>query len=177
MRDSLLVVSYPTISDDNFSWIQDIRRQHDELNFRAIAPHFTFVFPIIDIDLEKLISHVKQFTQNTQPFEFVIRCAVLCNDTFSRYTHVFLVPDEGYSNIVKLHDLLYTGVIANELRLDIPFIPHIGIANSLDVYGCKHLVDRINGRQFEIRGKVDRLDVILSQGERTETIESVKLGT
>jgi hypothetical protein len=103
MRNSLLVVNYPTISDDDFSWIQDIRRQYDELNFRDINPHFTLVFPIIDIDRETLVSHVKQSTQCTQPFEFVIRCAVLCNDAFSRYTHVFLVPDEGYSNSETIH--------------------------------------------------------------------------
>jgi hypothetical protein len=42
-----LVVNYPTISADDFAWIQDIRRQYDELNFRAIDPHFTLVFPII----------------------------------------------------------------------------------------------------------------------------------
>jgi hypothetical protein len=114
-------------------------------------------------------------TRCIQPFEFAIRCAVLGNDAFSEYTHVFLVPDEGYSNIVKLHDRLYAGVIASELRLDIPFIPHIGIANSLDARRCKQLVDRLNSQQFEIRGRFDGLDVIWSEGNRVGTIESVNL--
>jgi 2'-5' RNA ligase len=172
---NLLVVSYPIISANDFAWIQDIRQKQDKLNFSAIDPHFTLVFPIVEIDRATLVSHVKQSIQDIQPFEFTIRCAVLCNDAFSKYAHVFLVPDEGYSNIVKLHDSLYTGVIADELRLDIPFIPHIGIANALDPRHCKQLVDRLNSQMFEIRGRIDRLDVISSQGDLVETIESIEL--
>jgi hypothetical protein len=47
-----LVVSYPTIYNDSLIWIQDVRRKYDELNFMAIEPHFTLVFPIVDIDRE-----------------------------------------------------------------------------------------------------------------------------
>ncbi len=167
--------NYLTISADDFAWIQEIRQQEDELNFSAIDPHFTLVFPIVEIDRTNLVSHVKQSIQGIQPFEFTLRCAVLCNDAFSKYTHVFLVPDEGYSNIVKLHDRLYTGIIARELRLDIPFIPHIGIANSLDPRHCKQLVDRLNSKKFEISSRIDRLDIISSQGDLVETIESINL--
>jgi 2'-5' RNA ligase len=170
-----LVVSYPTISNDGLIWIQDVRREYDELNFSAIDPHFTLVFPIADIDRKQLVSHVQQSISGVSAFEFVIRCAVVGNDAFSKYTHVFLVPDEGYSNIIKLHDRLYTGVIANELRLDLPFIPHIGIANSLDARSCKELVGRLNNRSFEICGRVDCLDILWSQADRVGTIASVNL--
>jgi hypothetical protein len=97
---SLLVVNYPNISADNFAWIQKIRQQEDELNFSMI-------------DRATLVNHVKQSIKDIKPFEFTLRCGVLCNDAFSKYTHVFLVPDEEYSNIVKLHDRLYKGIIAD----------------------------------------------------------------
>jgi 2'-5' RNA ligase superfamily len=172
---SLLVVNYPTISTDDFTWVQNIRKEYDELNFIAIDPHFTLVFPLIDIDRATLISHVKQSIQSIQAFDFTLRCAVLSNDAFIDYIHVFLVPDEGYSNIVKLHDRLYTAVLCDRLRLDIPFIPHIGIANSLNAQSCKELVDRLNSQQFEISGRIDRLDIIWSEGDLVETIASVNL--
>jgi hypothetical protein len=57
---SLLVVNYPTISKQDFEWIQNIRREHDRLNFNAIDPHFTLVFPISGIDLEQLVSHISK---------------------------------------------------------------------------------------------------------------------
>ncbi len=172
---SLLVVSYPTISINDFAWIQDIRKEYDELNFIAIEPHFTLVFPLTNIDRSTLISHVQQSIKAIQSFEFTLRCAVLSNDAFGDYTHVFLVPDEGYSKIVKLHDRLYRAVIADELRLDIPFIPHIGIANSLNIHSCKELVDQLNSQQFELRGRIDKLDIIWNEGDLVETIESIDL--
>jgi 2'-5' RNA ligase len=175
VMNTLLVVSYPIISVEDFTWIQEIRQQYDELNFRAINPHLTLVFPLIEIDQATLISHVQHSIQGIQSFEFTLRCAVLSNDAFSEYTHVFLVPDEGYSKIVKLHDRLYTAVLADRLRLDIPFIPHIGIANSLNSQSCKELVDRLNSQQFEISGRIERLAIIWSEGDLVETIESIQL--
>ena len=172
---TLLAISYPIISVENFAWIQAIRQQFDVLNFSAIDPHFTLVFPLVDIDRATLISHVQQSIQDIPAFEFMLRCAVLSNDAFCQCTHVFLVPDEGYSKIVKLHDRLYTAVLADQLRLDIPFIPHIGIANSLNARSCKELVDRLNGQHFEIRGRIDKLDIIWSEGDLVETIGSVNL--
>jgi 2'-5' RNA ligase len=59
--------------------------------------------------------------------------------------------------------------------LDIPFIPHIGIANSLDPDHCKQLADQLNSQKFEIQGRIDRLDIISSQGDLVETIESINL--
>jgi hypothetical protein len=40
-----LIVAYPELKTFDFNWIQSIRRKHDELRFRAIAPHFTLYFP------------------------------------------------------------------------------------------------------------------------------------
>jgi 2'-5' RNA ligase len=171
----LLVVSYPIIIDRHFTWIQDLREQYDKLNFQVIDPHFTLVFPVANIEPETFIHHVKQSIDNIQPFEFVIRCATISGDAFSKYTHVFLVPDRGYSNIIKLHDRLYTGILAAELRLDLVFIPHIGIANSLNARKCKQLADRLNSQEFEIDGKVNKLDLIWEENNRVDTIEEILL--
>jgi hypothetical protein len=110
-----------------------------------------------------------------EAFNFVLRCAVLGDDAFSDLTHVFLVPDEGYSRIVKLHDRLYTGILKEELRLDIPFIPHIGISNSQNAQACKDLVDDLNAESFEVKGRVEKLDVIWYEGYQVNTIKPIAL--
>lgn len=73
-----------------------------------------------------------------------MRCAIVVKDALSDNTHTFLTPDEGFREIVKLHDHLYRGALANELRLDIPFIPHITVAISPDANVCKRIADDIN---------------------------------
>jgi hypothetical protein len=126
---SLLVVNYPTISKQDFEWIQNIRREHDRLNYQAIDPHFTLVFPVFDIDSpaqrlrqrEQLVSHVSESIRDMEAFEFAIRCAVLSNDTFSRYTHVFLVPDEGHTRSLNST----TGYTRELLRANFDWIFHL----------------------------------------------------
>ena len=60
------------------------------------------------------------------------------------------------SDVVHLHDRLYTGPLADELRLDLPFLPPVGIANAPNLGACKAIVDDLNAEEFEIRGRVER---------------------
>jgi len=175
MARSLLVVHYPTVSSEALDKIQAIRRQHDLLNYDVIAPHFTLVFPVFELEEKAFIAQVEKVARSISPFNFVIRCATLGDDAFSDYTHVLLVPDEGYSHMVKLHDLLYTGILASALRMDIPFIPHIGIANNLDPKHCKRIVDNLNMENFEIHGTVQQLDVIWYENNQVGTIAKIDL--
>jgi hypothetical protein len=174
----LVVLAYPKISDEDSSWIQSVRDEHDELNGKALGPHFTFVFPIV-MEPSLLIPHVRSRVGQASAFDFTLRCATVVKDSFNEYTHVFLVPDEGHSNIVKLHDNLYTGMLEKELRLDIAYIPHVGIANSTDAQSCKKLADRLNATDFAIRGVIDALDVATYEGEHdlVKTIERITLST
>jgi 2'-5' RNA ligase len=171
---ALLVLAYPKISNDDFLWIQSVRDVHDELYAKVVAPHFTLVFPVA-IEPASLIDHVKQVVKSRSGFAFTIKCAVLEKDAFNEYTHVFLAPDQGYSDLVKLHDRLYTGILENELRLDISFIPHIGIANSVKPETCKKLADQINEKNLAISGSIDKLDVVLYAGDSVKTIERIEL--
>lgn len=77
--------------------------------------------------------------------------------------------------MVHLHDRLYTGPLADELRLDLPFLPHVGIANAPTPEACKVIVDDLNAEQFEIRGRVETVSVIGYDGETVWTIERARL--
>jgi len=92
-----LVLAYPKISNDDLKWVQSIRDEHDELYAKVVAPHFTLVFPA-GVESAALIAHVKREATQCSAFPFILRCAVLEKDAFNEYTHVFLVPDEGYSD-------------------------------------------------------------------------------
>ena len=172
---ALCVVNYPTISSDDIEWIQSIRRQHDRLFFDVVAPHFTIVFPTNAIAEATLIEHVTEKTSQFKSFEVVLRCAILGDPKFMDHAHAFLIPDEGFSDVVGLHDRLYTGPLATALRLDLPFIPHIGVASTPDLDDCKAIVDQLNKNKFEIRGRVDTLDVIGYDGKKVWAIERCAL--
>jgi len=172
---SLLALTYPQISDEDYQWIQEFREENDELYHGRIEPHFTLVFPVFNQRPETFIEEIKRRAADHQRIEFAIRCAVMEKDAFTPYWHVLLVPDEGYSCILKLHDQLYSGKLADELRMDLPFIPHIGIGNSIEKWTCKELVDQINYSNLEIKGSINDINVVEYHEERVETIEQIKL--
>src|SRR5262245_61317628 len=112
---ALAVVSYPAIKKDDLDWIQSIRREHDRLFFSIVAPHLTIVFPTDGVAQPTLIEHVAERVSMIPSFQVVFRCAILGDPGFMGHAHAFLTPDEGFSEIVRLHDCLYTGPLAAEL--------------------------------------------------------------
>ena len=171
----LLVLAYPRLAQSDFDWLQAIRAQHDERYFSLVAPHFTLVFPVGTIARADFTAHVRRQTAGVRPISFVARCAVVVLDDSRRFTHVFLVPDEGFSEIVRLHDRLYTGTLAGELRLDIAFIPHVGVGNSTDARACKRLADELNAQDFRVAGVIDTLDVVWYENNDVRTLEQIAL--
>jgi 2'-5' RNA ligase len=171
----LAVVNYPELKQADFDWIQAIRRAHDPLYFDVVMPHLTLVFPTDQLEETIFIQHVKSIASRFSSFDIVFRCSLIGDPDFEDCAHVFLVPDEGFSRLVKFHDQLYTGPLRSELRLDLPFIPHLAIGNNPHLEYCKTIVDDLNKEHFEIKGKVDHLDIIGYDGQKVWTIQRVFL--
>lgn len=170
-----LVVAYPQLSSVDFEKIQSCRKDFDERYFSVINPHFTLVFPVHDFSEIDFVKEIKEQSKEISKFDFVIRCATVNKDAFSDYYHTFLVPDEGYSRIVKLHDTLYSNQLQRNLRLDIDFIPHIGIGNSNDKNSCKNLAAEWNKKEFAIAGTVNQLTILNYENGAIEKIDEVEL--
>ena len=140
---ALGVGAYPKLEDGDYNIIQDFRKENDELYYSIAEPHFAFVFPIEEDKIKKdqFIEEIFDNSNGVEQIDFEIKCATVNKDIFLDYYHLLLVPDKGYSKIVKLHDKLYSNLLFNHLSLDIDFIPHIGIANSKDKFKVKRWAD------------------------------------
>ena len=170
-----LVVAYPKISERDFNWIQEYRKENDPRYFAVVQPHFTIIFPTPNIAEEDFIKEVKIQTQDTKVFEFELKVATINQDDSKEYYHEFLVPEKGYSDIVKLHDKLYAGAFYKNLRFDIDFIPHVGIGNAKDVHESKKRVDALNNEDISILGTINTLDIIGYADGKVTTVEQIVL--
>lgn len=170
-----IVVGKLDIAESDYQWIQSFRKEHDELNYNAIYPHFTFVFPTHNISEQEFRAEVLKKLKGVKPIKFCVRCATINKGAFNEYWHVFLVPDEGYSEIIRLHDKLYSEVLSDTLYLEIPFIPHIGIGNSKDKWKCKILVDDLNASDIKISGTIKTIVIAASEPEVVQSIEEIEL--
>jgi len=170
-----LVLAYPEIKKSEFELIQKYRQENDGLFYSVVEPHFTIVFPVFDRPESEFLEEIRKKTEGFTEFDFVLRCATINKDAFNEYFHTFLVPDEGYSRIIKLHDGLYSGILKENLRLDLDFVPHIGIGNSMDKQECKKMVDEWNKTEFEINGTISKLTVVEYETNSVRKIEEIKL--
>ena len=151
------------------------KEKYDKAFYHVVEPHFTIVFPVFNYNLKAVTAHVKNIAKNTRQFTFPIRTATIVKDSFSEGIDVFFTPDEGNSDIIKLHDKLYTEVLLKELRLDVPFIPHIAIGRGKDAFESKKIADKINGNEFLINGIVDELTLVEYEYPKVKTINKFLL--
>lgn len=171
-----LVVSYPDVAPEALAWVEALRAEHHPRQ-AAIAAHVTLVFPVASVDPPALIAEVQRQASGSIPIPFTLRCALPFRDLTSEATDVFLVPDEGFGAIVRLHDRLYAGLLAPALRLDLPFVPHLTVAHLSNPVAAKQLADRLNAESFAIPGTLSSVDVAQRQGAGVQTLARIPLGS
>lgn len=172
---AFMVLGKLEIDRNDYNWIQQYRKNYDELYYDIVYPHFALVFPTSEKSPEEFVDEIIKKSEEMSPINFSIRSAVVNKDAGNDYWHVFLVPDEGNSQIIKLHDKLYSDFLLDTLRLDIQFTPHVGIANSTDQWVCKKLVDDINSRNICITGTVRTLDIASYEDNKVQSIKEIIL--
>lgn len=172
---ALGVLAYPVLKPEDYKRIQDFRKKNDQLYYEVAEPHVAFIFPVDDIEQESFVAEVLDKAKGKKAIDFEIKCATINKDAILDYFHLLLVPDKGHSDIVKLHDCLYSELFCEHLRLDIDFIPHIGIANSKDPYEVKKWVDNWNCQEFSIVGTVDKLTIVDYSNNVLTNLVEIKL--
>ena len=168
---ALLVIAYPKFKQADFDRIQAFRLTYD-FQYELVEPHFTLVFPLAaPWTADHLSAEIEKKIDGFSPFDFCLRCATINKDAFADLYHLFLVPDEGFSKILKLHDKLYDGKLFPHRSLDIDYIPHITAGNSKSSQECLEMVASWNDSEFEIWGKITHLDLIEAEGDRVRTLK------
>lgn len=111
------LIHYPNIDTNH---INQFRREYDPL-VELIEPHITLMFPVPDsIGRDNLVHHLENALAGWQPFPIHLQGFQVSWDDY-----LFLLLQEGNANIIRLHDEIYTGLLEEHWRKDIPFIPHL----------------------------------------------------
>jgi len=156
---TLYSLGYPDLNEADDKFIYAYRKEHDVPYRDVVSYHFTLVFGINKIDKDTYIEHVRRIARRQKQISFVCRYAMLANDDSNSNYYVFLVPDEGYSQVSLLHDHLYTGPLKPFHLMDIPYIPHVGIATIPDAQKVKGLCDSLNAKGINISGILKHITV------------------
>jgi 2'-5' RNA ligase len=171
---TLLVIAYPEWSAKDLELVESFRRDNDAL-FSVVRPHFTFVFPVVDLVAGDFAAEVRKQSEDFPSIPFCLRCATISNNAVAGGFHGFLVPDEGFGQMIRLHDKLYSGLLYSHRRFDLDYIPHITIATGPDRRHCEKIVDSLNARSFSITGTISTLDIVNYENGKIGTVEKILL--
>jgi 2'-5' RNA ligase len=180
MDKKYLIIAYPTFTGADLTWIEAIRANYDP-QAALVAPHLTLLFPIAAdaVSVDEVVTHLHNVvTERVCPmpaFVVTFRSALVMPETGRAGGHLFLIPDEGMSQLVKLHDWLYRGPLASHLRLDIPFMPHITIGAGHDLAALHQVAQTLNDSAFALETTIDRLTVIRHAAGVVTTVGEIPL--
>lgn len=169
---TLEVVAKPVFAKSDAEWLTKARAEYAH---SPGPPVFRLVFPGAGISAGDVITHVDATCAMTPPIKFCLRSAVIVPEPGARSYHVFLVPDEGFGAIVRLHDRLHVGPLAACLRPEVPYIPHVTIASTGDFNAARRIKAKLNGFDLGIDGRVDSLEIQERGGDVSKCIANVPL--
>jgi 2'-5' RNA ligase len=152
------VVTYPRISDADRAWIESVRQTHDP-QFDLIRAHFTLVFPA-PIPAAVLSDVVENAVGEQLSFRIEMTRAIAHWDPFSSRGYVFLVPSLGGDTIDALHQRLYEGSLRPYRRTDVPYLPHLTIAQKTSFAECLELADALSRAGLYVGAAIDQLHVV-----------------
>ena len=157
---ALTVLGRPRLTAADAAWIRVLRDRHAwALRAPEIGPHVTLVFPTDSTDATTATGHLAVVAGEIAAFSLAFRCALPVADAPSGGTYIYLVPDEGFSTLVRLHDRLYSGPFADALRLDLPYIPHITLGWIAEARLARALADDLNGQEPDIQARLETVEL------------------
>jgi 2'-5' RNA ligase len=171
---AFLVIAYPDINQIDFDWIQSIRKDYDPKYFNVVNPHVTLVFSTNKLSLEDFTRLIQNKLSSINSFEIIFDSMKLVEDDSKEFFHVFLVPSKGYNEINKIHDVLYEDDLASELRLDIPFIPHLGIGTGKESE-MTELIHNLENQKPVIEGHISKVSIVEYDGSKVKDLSEITL--
>ncbi|HVG19109.1 MAG TPA: 2'-5' RNA ligase family protein [Blastocatellia bacterium] len=148
--------------------INAFRKKYDP-QVELIEPHITLMFPVPEsIGEDKLVHHLHSVLSGRQPFPIHLRGLHKSPDDC-----LFLLVQEGKTEIIDLHRKIYTELLADYRKEDAPFIPHVTLgvfAENLNVYD--EALEEAKRLDLDYRCMLDKLHLVKANDERTQIVWS-----
>lgn len=154
---ALEVIAKPVFGRSEADWLAHLRETQA---YSRGSPEFTLVFPGSEFTAHDVVQHVEAVCALIPRIHFCLRSAIIVPDDLgTNWFHVFLVPDEGFGAVVRLHDRLHVGPLASCLRPEVPYIPHLTVASVNSLESARSIKAQLNALDLAISGRIDEVEV------------------
>ncbi|MGL4911851.1 MAG: 2'-5' RNA ligase family protein [Romboutsia sp.] len=156
---------------DNIEMINEIRCKYDPLA-NHVQPHITLVFPFdSDIATPDLKEHMYNVLKDFSSFEILLS-TITPTYSFGRY--LFLNIKKGNSEIIKMHERLYTGILGDyypKWLCQENFLPHMTVGSFEDDESFKIGINDVENIQDEFKTVVNEISVEIIDENEDSIIE------
>ena len=170
--ETLEVIARPHFEKADLAWLTDIRSRR--AGSRG-PPYFTLVFPGVQMDPRAFADQIRRNAADIPRIRFRLRSALVVPEHAVARFHVFLIPDEGFGAILKLHDLLHAGPIEAALRPETPYLPHITVATTATHEAARKVAQALNQGDIDIPGHIDALTIERRTGDVIRDVAEIPL--
>ena len=166
----LHVVAWPILAEAEDTALRRLRAQYHPGEAELIGPHFTLVFGAPATEEGRLRAALDDIA-SWRPFWFVLDRLVRHDLTPpARAAYLFAIPGEGSANFESLYGSL------NPLPGDMPFQPHITLGLFERAVDAEHIARIVERQHLPVHGRVEELALLRRDGDKLETLETVRLG-
>jgi hypothetical protein len=166
------VIAKPAFSKSELDWLVRVRVARAN---SPGPPWFTLVFPGSGSSTKEVVQHIEATCAFTSRIRFCLRSAIIVPDVNMSWFHVFLVPDEGFGAIIRLHDRLHVGPLESCLRPETPYIPHLTVATVKELDVARRTKAALNAQDLAIAGRIDQIEVQERNAAESRCIARVPL--
>ena len=171
-----IIFSIPTLNEKNLKWVECLRGRYSPGQVKTLLPHFTMLSTERQIQCNELENLLNEISMHHQKINFTIHRALAMpplNGHDSWYA--FLVPDQGFSDLSKLH----ASICCKRFNLSdeqlFPFIPHITVGLFSEKTACLNAIDEINAGYISLSGNVDEISAAQVSDDGVEIIKTIEL--
>lgn len=159
------IVIFPQFGSDT-ELIQNIRQQYDPLASK-IAPHITLVFPFkSEISSSALHQHIKIRLNKFKPFKISLQGISQVQENY-----LFLNVVDGREQIVKIHNLIYSGILKQFLSKRHHYQPHITVGRFDNSSVIETAMDRLKSFDYKFKTEVNKISTEIILDDFSSTID------
>ena len=170
-------LAFPDFDARDAMRIEALRRRLDPVGAARVNAHVTIGFGVETVPRDALSALIQRVADAAQPFEVSFHKVELGHDHRNPHGYAFWMPSEGRREIEALHDHLHSDPdLAYPIDRDVPYRPHITLAERPDPEAAQALVDELNRDRLTARGRITHLSLVALRRDQVEPVARFALG-
>ena len=168
----IYVLAYPQFEPSVAERIRRFRIANEPARAMLVPPHVTLVFGLMNIRPYEFLAHCEAAADQSSQFDVSFVSGEVTYDPFEKTHKLLLVSSAGSSQLAALHQQLYEGAQRAELKVDIPYRPHMTVATNPDRTIIEHLdISSLGG--FPLFGTIRALEVVKLANGRLHCLRTI----